>query len=208
MSPRHRWLRLSFRAAAIVIATATVGCGTAGVRTTSVSLRPDQRPVVVGRGPGFQPPAVPTAVARRAQVHGLRCSAAQRPRFGAHLELFARGRVLIVPAGIGIAPPQRRSGAYVLGGSCAYPLRTTDPTGVVIVDRGTAASLGTFFALWGQSLSRTTLASFRGRVHAFLNGEAWRSAPQAIPLDRHAEIVLEVDGDVLPHPSYRFPLGL
>jgi len=141
-------------------------------------------------------------------VDGLRCARGRGPLFGVHLELFADQRVLIVPGGIGIAPPQRRAGVYVVGGSCAYPLRTADPTGVVLVEEGTMATLGSLFALWGQPLSRTALAGFRGRVAAFLNGRAWRAAPQQIPLKRHAELVLEVGGDVLPHPSYRFPPGL
>ena len=51
-------------------------------------------------------------------------------RFRVHLELFARGLVLLVPAGIGVAPPVERDGAYVLGGRCLYPLRTREPTGV------------------------------------------------------------------------------
>ena len=55
-----------------------------------------------------------------------------------HVELFANRRVVIVPAGIGIVPPLRRDGAYVLGGRCSYPLRTREPTGVVEVAGGGA----------------------------------------------------------------------
>src|SRR2546429_7199887 len=48
---------------------------------------------------------------------GLRCTRSSGPRFGAHLELFAAGRVVLVAPGIGIAPPRVREGAYVRGGS-------------------------------------------------------------------------------------------
>jgi hypothetical protein len=128
--------------------------------------------------------------------------------YGIHVELFAHRLVVPVPAGIGIAPPQRRRGAYVLGGACAYPIRTLEPTGVVIVDRGRVPSLGDLFAIWGQPLTPTRLASFRGPVSAFVNGQRWHGAPGAIPLTRHAEIVLEVAGELPPHPTYTVPPGL
>ncbi len=90
-------------------------------------------PTPIGAGARYHPAAGTVPVA------GLRCTSAEVPRFGVHLELFADRRVVIVPAGIGIAPPQRRQGAYVLGGRCSYPLRTREPTGVVEVERGATA---------------------------------------------------------------------
>jgi hypothetical protein len=54
----------------------------------------------------------------------------------AHVELFARRLVVVVPAGIGIAPPHRAERGHVHGGRCAYPLRTREPTGVVGSTRG------------------------------------------------------------------------
>jgi hypothetical protein len=145
----------------------------------------------------------------------LRCTNAAGPSYGIHLELYAHGLVVPVPAGIGVAPPQRRAGAYVRGGACMYPLRTIEPTGVVIVDRGAASggrrrvpTLGTLFAVWGQPLSSTRLAGFRGTVRAFVEGRSWRASPARIPLTRHAEIVLEVGAAVPPHPAYLFPAGL
>jgi hypothetical protein len=50
--------------------------------------------------------------------------------------------------------------------------------------------VGAVFRSWGQPLSATRLASFR-----------------AVPLTRHAEIVLEVGPHVPPHSSYAFPPG-
>ncbi len=142
----------------------------------------------------------------------LRCSRATGgPRYGVHLELYAARLVIPVPAGIGVAPPQHRRGAYVLGGACVYPLRTHEPTGVVVVDHRAASAvptLGALFAIWGQPLSRGRLAGFRGPVRAYLGGVRWTGTPGAIPLTRHAEIVLEVGRAIPPHRTYLFPPGL
>jgi hypothetical protein len=139
----------------------------------------------------------------------MRCTRLQSRAYGIHLELYGQGRVVPVPAGIGIAPPQLRSGAYVRGGACWYPLRSYEPTGVVVVGAGAgAATLGRLFDVWGQPLSATRLARFDGPVAAYVGGRRWLGSPRAIPLTRHAEIVLETGGHVIPHPAYRFPPGL
>jgi hypothetical protein len=150
------------------------------------------------------------AVAARLLIDGLRCTRRHPPQYGVHLELFAHRLVMPVSAGIGVAPPVRRAGAYVLSGGCTYPVRTLEPTGVIRIDRGlgSAPVLGTVYALWGQPLTRTALAGFHGAVHAFVDGRPWRGSPQSIPLRRHAQIALEIDGALLPHPHYEFPPGL
>lgn len=128
-----------------------------------------------------------------------------------HLELYAQRLVVQVPAGIGVAPPLRRQGSYVLSGPCLYPLRSLEPTGLILIDRGAELRLGQLFALWSQPLGRSKLAGFSGRVAAYLNGRRWTGAPEAIPLTRltrHAEIALETGGVVIPHRGYRFPGGL
>lgn len=174
----------------------------------SLTLPPDERPIPAGRAHDFRLPAVAAAVARRATIDGLHCLRAHPRFFGIHLELYAHRLVLPVPGGIGVAPPQRRRGVYVLGGVCSYPARTFEPTGVVVVDSAPAVTVGMLFAIWGQPLSSFSLADFRGRVVAFVDGHAVRGPAEAIPLRRHAQIVLEVAGVVPPHPAYRFPPGL
>jgi hypothetical protein len=82
-------------------------------------------------------------------------------------------------------------------------LWTLDPTGVVRFER--RATLGDFFAVWGQALSRTRLLSFRGPVRVYLNGVGRRGDPRRLPLRDGDEVVLEVGGFVPPHRSYRFP---
>ncbi len=161
---------------------------------------------------GYRLPPHGRLVAAARPVDGLRCSGSNPTRHGVHVELFARGLALLLPAGIGIAPPLARDGAYVVRGRCSYPLRTREPTGVIEVVAGTTPTVGQLFDVWGQRLSRSRIAGFRARrgirVLAFVGGKRWTLDPRSIPLRRHAEIVLEVDGYVPPHTSYRFRKGL
>jgi hypothetical protein len=139
-------------------------------------------------------------------IQGLRCRKGGRSRFRIHLELFASRRVVLVPPGIGVAPPRTRDGAYVRGGRCVYPISTRDPTGVFEVEAGgRQKTLGDLFAVWGQPLGPKRMAGFHGEVSAFVAGKRWGSDPQAIPLEPHAQIVLEVGGYVPPHATYLFP---
>jgi hypothetical protein len=124
------------------------------------------------------------------------------------VELFARGHVVIVPAGIGITPPRRRHGAYVIGGRCRYPLWTSEPTGLVHVGRP-GLRLGDLFAIWGQPLTLGRLARWTAGVTAHVDGVRWRGDPAAIPLRHHAEIVVQAGAPVQrPHAGYLFPDGL
>jgi hypothetical protein len=171
-----------------------------------------QQPVPIGAGKAYHPGATSAAVARSEPVGRLRCSRTPVRRVGIHLELFAARRAVVIPPGIGIAPPFARDGAYVRGGRCSYPLRTVNPTGVFEIRPGIELTLGDLFAVWGQPLGRNQLAAFRARrgerVRAWVGGRAWRGRLSAIPLRRHAQIVLEVGGFVPPHPRYLFPRGL
>jgi len=127
----------------------------------------------------------------------------------AHVELFAYNRVVIVPAGIGLMPPLRRAGAFVRGWRCAYPLRTLDPTGLVLLGPGGPYTLGDLFDLWGQPLNRTAVAGFQapphGSVSVFLDGQPWKGDPGRAPLARHSQATIEVGAPVRPHSSYVFP---
>jgi hypothetical protein len=163
-------------------------------------LPPDVKPWPIGVGPGFRLAAAPPRVLAGEPVGSFRCVREGGLRFGAHLELFIRRRVLLVPAKVGVA----RSGR------CSYPLRTREPTGVIEIRRGTRATVGGLFRLWGQPFGRRRIAGFRSRAPllAFVGGKRWRGDPRAIPLTRHAQIVLELGGYVPPHPRYLFAGGL
>jgi len=185
----------------VILVAAGAGCGGSAQHSRAIDSSQTRRTVGVGRG--YQPPA-----AARPNV----CSADRGPRYGVHLELFARRHVVLIPAGIGISPPLRKHGPYVSAGSCYAAAITLEPTGVIDVTSGVrlaAPTLSEFFAIWGQPLGPTRLASFaHQRVVAYVDGVRSRRAVSSIRLTRHAEIVLEVGGYVAPHRAYRFAPGL
>jgi len=198
----------------MAVVTACGGAGPAGSRpggSPAASQQPaspipsallgQARPI--GTGPRFHPPVTgPVAGA---------CAATLGPRDGVHVEVFAANRVLLLPAGIGTSPPRALLDGRVTAARCYGALVSLDPTGVVLVRPGARLTLAALFRSWGEPLSATRLASFGAapgnEVAVFVNGRKWPGTPSAVPLTRHAEIVLEVGPHVPPHSSYMFPPG-
>ena len=172
---------------------ALCGCGDAAAPP------PPPAAVPIGVTRDHRPAPLSPATRRGLPVGRLRCSRSEPRRYGVHVEVFAARQVVIVPAGIGVAPPHRGHPPYVRSGRCSYPLRTREPTGVVEVARGVRLTLGDLFAVWGRPL--------RAR-HVWVAGRAWRGDPRAIPLTAHAQIVLSDDARVPVHATYVFPPGL
>ncbi len=173
-----------------------------------IAGHPAVRPWPIGVGVRYRPPATPALVEAGRPLGGLRCGALG-PRYAVHLEIFVDRRAVVVPAGIGVASPARRSGATVAPRGCTYPLVTLTPTGIVEVARGVRLRLADLFRLWGQTLGPRRIASFHSGspVRAYLDGVAIHGAPAAMALTRHAEIVLELGGYVPPHSFFLFPGG-
>ena len=163
------------------------------------SLLREARPI--GAGPRFHPAVGGEPIGTCRRLPG--------PRRLIHLELFAANRVVLVPAGIGLLPPTRRLDGRITRARCYAQVITLDATGIVLVARGSRATLEDVFRSWGEPLSRHQLLSFPtspGKtVSAFVDGRRWRGAPGAIPLLGHDEIVLEVGPYVPPHTSFTFP---
>jgi hypothetical protein len=176
---------LSFRPQALLLvcfACFAGGCGSAQ------DSGPAPVPTPIGLGPRFMPPrtgsgAPPAATCTPGPLPGA---------IRVHLELFARHRVVVIPARVGV-----RKG-------CRYPLRTLTPTGVIELDRR-GSTLGDFFAVWRMPLSRRRLLTFRGAVTAYVAGKPWQGDVGAVPLTDEAEIVLEIGGYIPPHRFYLFP---
>jgi hypothetical protein len=144
-------------------------------------------PTPIGFGPRYQLAPGPPSAGR------LQCSPGDPRRERAHVELFANKLVLLLPKGIGV------------GRGCSYPVRTTTPMGVVEFVPSARPTLGDLFDVWGQRLSGERLAGFRGPVSAWVGGRRWHGEVRAIPLRRHAQIVVEVGGYIPPHSFFLFP---
>ena len=110
----------------------------------------------------------------------------------------------MIPAGIGITPPFSREPHRIVGSGCRADARTLESTGVVDFDR-VDLTLGDLFAIWGQPLGPRRMATFSGRVVAFVAGRRVAGDPAEIPLRDGGQIVLEVGGYVPPHPTFKFP---
>jgi hypothetical protein len=189
--------------AAIVL----LGCGSSTPTTPTAGaavpadLLAQARPI--GHGARFHPPATGPVVGR--------CKPTLGARMGAHVELFAANRVVLIAAGIGIRPPVSYSAGRIAKARCYGDLVTLEPTGVVLVRRGARLTLEDLFRSWGQPLSTHRLASFSAgqgqSVRVFVDGRPRSGRPGAVPLSAHSEIVLEVGPHVPPHSSYTFPPG-
>jgi hypothetical protein len=120
----------------------------------------------------------------------------------AHLAIYVEGQPVSVPANIGI---QR---------VCISWLHTHDDSGIIHVEAPAARtySLGAFFRVWGQPLDQAHLldgtVDGEHEIRAFLNGQPFGGAPESIPLEPHAVIVLEYGPPFVSPAPYTFPTGL
>jgi len=178
---------------ALLASVLLLGCGS---QDRTIDLRTGARPI--GTGPRFNPPL------REGPVPGCR-PGPLGDRFGVHLELFGNDKVVLFPAGIGTRPPRRTLAGRISGARCFGPLVTIDPSGLVLVRRGTRATVGDVFALWGQPLGPGRAAGFRGRIRTYVNGRRVRQPAARIPLGHHDQIVMQVGPYVPPHARYVFP---
>jgi len=123
----------------------------------------------------------------------LRCTDDVHASARAHVELFLRGDIVVVPAGIGIRDGHR-NGAYV-SGRCRAAVWTEEPTGLVLMAR--PSTLGDLFATWGRPLPR---------AQAWLNGRRWHGPLAQLPLHDRAQVVVQEGLPLAPvHAAYTFP---
>ncbi len=122
-----------------------------------------------------------------------------------HLSLFVRGRQMQIPGQIGFTP--------TAAGECLYWLHTHDASGIIHVEaphldapgRG-GYTLGAFFHIWGERLSRRRVGPYAGRVIALVNGAQYTGNLNKIALVAHQQITLEVGTPLVPAPFYLFPV--
>jgi hypothetical protein len=143
--------------------------------------------------PGSDATAAPSqqgpAAAKGQPVGGISCDAqeGQRIHIHQHLVMLDHGRPVPIPPNVG-QPAGKR---------CIYWVHTHTPDGIIHIEAplNRSFTLGDFFIVWGQPLSRTQAASARAAkgqtLRVWVNGKPYRGDPAKIPLLAHADITIE-----------------
>jgi len=119
----------------------------------------------------------------------------------AHLTILIRGQIKTVPAFVGITAT-----------SICW-LHTHDTSGIVHIEAGDnrTLTLGDFFAVWRQPLSRTVIDSERaengGSVQTTVDQQPYADAPETIVLKNHEDVVLQLGPPFLQIAPYVWPPG-
>lgn len=133
-------------------------------------------------------------------VGGISCDAQEGSRIHIHqhLVIIDRGKPVEIPANIGIPA----------GKQCIYWVHTHTPDGIIHIEapQDRTFTLGDFFLVWGQPLSRTHAASAaaaRGQaLKVWVNGKPYTGDPRKIALVPHADIVIEAGPPFPPPPRF------
>ena len=190
-------------------ATATLALSRGGAQP-SPPLGPEGVPV-----PRVASLAQPRTLHPGERIDGITCQTGEQVLFHihAHLTVLVHSAPRRVPAGIGIAPPyqaeQTSSGAFVAGATCFMWLHTHSADGIIHTESPIKRTytLGNFFDIWGQPLSRRRVGPVRGPVTALFDGKLFTGNPRQIPLLSHAQIQLEVGKPLVAAEHIAFPPG-
>lgn len=141
-------------------------------------------------------------------VGNVSCSSTEQLAYHrhVHLAIFVHGQPRSVPPGVGMEPPVQtqdtRQGKFAVTAKCFYWLHTHAQDGVIHIESPVdiTFTLGSFFALWHQSLSSNQIGPYSGSVVATVDGARWSGDPSTIPLKQHAQIVLNLGRPVVKPP--------
>jgi hypothetical protein len=173
-------------------------------------------------GPPWRAPANPMALTRQARL------IPETHEFvflhvHSHLDVFVKGKGILVPAGIGIdinAPAVKRfkgpDGSTGYGGisppcakPCISPLHTHFGDGVLHTEarKQTFNTLGQFFVEWKVRLNRTCVGGFckpATKIAVYVNGNRYAGDPRSIRLKDKREIAIVI-GKPPGHIPSAFP---
>jgi hypothetical protein len=173
---------------------------TTSTQPASQSLGPEGIPLEAGASL-----APASSTTQGATVDGIQCAPIEQLAYHihAHLQVYDNGEPRALPAAIGLIGPvseQTAYGPFYGAQQCYYWLHTHASDGVIHIESPSKRiyTLGNFFDEWRQPLSRTQVATVKGKVTAFLNGKPWTQDPRAIPLLPHASIQLDVGAPTVP----------
>jgi hypothetical protein len=131
-------------------------------------------------------------------VQGIRCDPIEGTAYHihAHLSIYDHGRPVPVPEDVG----------RPLFAGCLYWLHTHTPDGIIHVESPVfrTFTLGQFFAIWGQPLSRTQAATAKLRrgekMTVWVDGHRYTGDPRGIQIAQHLDVTIDV-GSPAPKPT-------
>jgi hypothetical protein len=136
-----------------------------------------------------------------APIAGVTCMGTPVSHTHSLISIYRDGIRMAVPHSVGLV-------------GCTYELHTHDRSGAVHVEPNMARplTLGQFFAVWGQPLSRTAVAGVAGPVRFYVIDKEiltrFDGNPVDIVLGPHKEIIIVTGTAPVVLPKYRWPANL
>jgi hypothetical protein len=138
-------------------------------------------------------------------VDGIQCDASEQVVYHVHthLSVFVDGVLHPLPTGIGIVSPvaeQTAHGPFFVATRCYYWLHVHAQDGVIHIESPSVRTytLGEFFDIWRQPLSRSRIGTVTGRLSVFVNGRRYFGNPASVVLGSHEDIQIDVGTPVVP----------
>jgi hypothetical protein len=130
-------------------------------------------------------------------VAGISCDAMEgnRIHIHQHLVIFDHGKEVAIPPNVGQRPQKQ----------CLYWLHTHTPDGIIHIEAplNRTFTLGDFFKVWGQPLTKTSASTAHAdkgtSLKVWVDGNPYTKDPATIPLASHTDIVIEA-GPPFPKP--------
>jgi hypothetical protein len=141
------------------------------------------------------------------RVQGIACDGSiPVQHIHVHLTLIANGVQRAIPLAVGVLGAEEISN-FVVDGRCFYWLHTHDATGIVHIEAPDSAqyTLGKFFAIWGEQLSRSNVGGFQGDVTVYIDSTKYEGDLSALAFKERQQITLIVGAVPDTIPVYAIP---
>jgi hypothetical protein len=135
-------------------------------------------------------------------VAGIECNVGEQlsTHYHAHLTILYHNQPATVPGQVGITT------------TCLYWMHTHDASGVIHVEAPKSVSsrvftLGDFFQVWNQPLSKSQVATFKvgsgDQLKMWVDGKPYTGDPRNIVLKSHTQVVVQIGPPITdPPPTF------
>jgi hypothetical protein len=140
-------------------------------------------------------------------VDGVACDTATPVyHIHAHLSIIANGEQRAIPLAVGVHDAFLLHD-FVVAAGCFYWLHTHEGSGIIHIEAPITSTftLGQFFDIWGQPLTRSNVGGFAGDVTAYVDSTLYDGDLAAIDFQAHRQITLIVGTVPDTIPFYSFP---